>query len=191
MRKLANALRIDKAIGYSLVFYFWNIASRILTISLTVSWLTPEELGFSYTIASLVAIQVFFEMGLGQVIQQLISYQSCHIEDDTTLAKIHPNMKNYVQIIRNRKLHTDYRAALRDILGPIGVAFFYSLGAPFRVWFPAWALSVANVALTAWTTPKILVLNGCGCMVDVIRVTGLQSILSVVLVGYSYGVDWD
>lgn len=42
--------------------------------------LSSDEQGYYYTFASLLAIQVLFELGLGQVIIQIVGHEAAHLK---------------------------------------------------------------------------------------------------------------
>ena len=79
---------MDKSVSRTLVLRAWNVASGLFTVVLVPFFLTAEEQGFYYSFSSLIAMQIFFELGLGQVLlykfaalhQQVSIYKSLRFE---------------------------------------------------------------------------------------------------------------
>ncbi len=68
---ITNKLGIDKSIFYTLAGRGLQITTSVFTVVFIVKFLSPEEQGFYYTFGSIVAIQVFFELGLTGIITRL------------------------------------------------------------------------------------------------------------------------
>lgn len=171
-------LGIDKAIGLSLAFTLWNVVSRFTTIFLTIAYLSEEQIGFVYTFGSLVAMQVFFELGLGTVIQQIASLQACQIDPKSGSLTGTPEKVFKLSALYQKSCIAYSVISLLAILFllPFGYMFFTVNGSDASIWLLPWCISILNVALLAWSTPKILILNASGLIAVVIEKTGFQSI---------------
>ena len=89
MKKLINKLGIDKAIAYSSAARIVQAGSNIVTIFFLAKYLSQEEQGFYYTFGSLVAVQVFFELGLTNIITQFVAHEYAYVtvENDKSIYK--------------------------------------------------------------------------------------------------------
>ena len=76
---IVSTLGIDKVIGYTISARFITAAGSIFTLSLIALFLTKEEQGFYYTFGSILALQVFFELGFNGIISQFAAHESAHI----------------------------------------------------------------------------------------------------------------
>ena len=87
MKKLINKLGIDKAIAYSSAARIVQAGSNIVTIFFLAKYLSQEEQGFYYTFGSLVAVQVFFELGLTNIITQFVAHEYAYVtvENDKSI----------------------------------------------------------------------------------------------------------
>jgi len=72
---LAKNLQLDATVLLSIIAKLWNSSAYLITTVLLISFFSPEEQGFYYTFSSLLAIQVFAELGLGQIILQFTSHE--------------------------------------------------------------------------------------------------------------------
>lgn len=85
-----NRLELDRAVFYGLITKLWGLCSGPVTAILIATKFTPEIQGYYYTFATILALQVFIELGLGTVIVQFASHEwsklklneSGHIEGD-------------------------------------------------------------------------------------------------------------
>ena len=75
LKKIFSLFGIDTAI-------FFNILSRILssfggliTLLLITKFLSLEEQGYYYTFLSIIAVNIFFELGLNSVIVQFVAHE--------------------------------------------------------------------------------------------------------------------
>lgn len=84
MRKLMplsflKILGVDRAIGYSVLTRGWSLVAGPLTILIVATGMSKEQQGFYYTFSSLLALQIFFELGLTTVIAQFASHESAFL----------------------------------------------------------------------------------------------------------------
>jgi len=75
--RAAELLRshLDRATLFALMQRLWLIGSGPLTALLITLYFTPEVQGYYYTFASIIAFQIFAELGLGQVILLFASHE--------------------------------------------------------------------------------------------------------------------
>jgi len=66
---------IDQAIIYTLAGRGWGLFSGIVMLFLVVRYLTPDQQGYYYTFASILAMQIFFELGMSYVVMQFASHE--------------------------------------------------------------------------------------------------------------------
>ena len=73
--KLLKLLGLDFHVFYTLAYRFWNIVAGGLSVLLLPWFLDPVEQGYFFTFGSILALQVFFELGLNQIVVQLVSHE--------------------------------------------------------------------------------------------------------------------
>jgi hypothetical protein len=106
VNRLKKIAGLDFHIILTLVFRSWGIAAGGLTTLLLPLCLAPTQQGYYYTFGSLLALQVFFELGLNQVIIQLVSHEAAHL-------KFHGDGTISGDLSRIRKLHAICRVVER------------------------------------------------------------------------------
>lgn len=77
---LLNKIGIDKAIIYTSLGRLLQGAGGFLTLFLISKFMTQEEQGFYYTFASVLGIQVFFELGLSSILVQFVAHEMANIQ---------------------------------------------------------------------------------------------------------------
>jgi len=107
-----------------------------VTVLLIVRFLSPIEQGYYYTLLSLVALQMVFELGFSFVVQQLAAHECIHLElhGDGSVSGdrvAHARLASTLQL--SVRWYTVAAVAMGLILAPIGEFFFARHGAPGAV----------------------------------------------------------
>jgi hypothetical protein len=164
-RRILKLLGIDKAVGYSLAATLASNVLRLVSLVVILAFITLGEQGFFYTIQSLLAAQVFIEMGFGLVLQQSAAAEFGKLQwvDE----KITGDERAKARLAAlDRIARRWYRAgAVLLLIGltPVGWWMLAEPGETAGVdWQAAWVLSVLNTALVLAVAPLAQMLNGCG-----------------------------
>src|SRR5687768_1302919 len=72
---IAGHKAVDRAVSYSALATVTRILAGPFTAVLVATRLSPETQGYYFTFFSLLAVQVFVELGLGQVTVQFASHE--------------------------------------------------------------------------------------------------------------------
>lgn len=73
--KISKFLGIDRAVFFAIAAKIWGMGSGLVTSLLIVSFFSAEIQGFYYTFTSVLALQIFAELGLGVVISASASHE--------------------------------------------------------------------------------------------------------------------
>src|SRR6266850_5266887 len=76
--KIKNNLKrfeIDRAVFFGLLSRIWGLAAGGVTAILIATYFSPELQGYFYTFTTILALQVFAELGLGTVAVQFASHE--------------------------------------------------------------------------------------------------------------------
>ena len=82
IRKLISNIGINGAIVYTALGRIIQGLGGLFSIVLVAMFLTKPEQGFYYTFTSFLAIQIFFELGLSNIIVQFTAHETAHSEID-------------------------------------------------------------------------------------------------------------
>ena len=180
---------MDKSVSRSLLFRCWNVAAGLLTVALVPFYLTSIQLGFYYSFSSLIALQLFFELGLGQVL--LFRFASTHQQ-----ASDHGGLylDNLASLLYAARILYRILAILFFIFAlPAGLIFFGSVDSQGVEWHLPWALLVLATSINLSQSVKLVFLEAVGDInhVAVARLrTGILSTIAFLVVLLCGGGLW-
>lgn len=202
-RRLARAAGIDRAVGFTLLTQVWNLVSRPLSVYMTLRFLSPAQQGYFYTFTSILGLQVFFELGIGVVMQQTVSHETgqLHWTDAGTLTG-DPIAKSRLASLLRMMAQWYAAIALAATLTilPVGWWMFArkdveqsrvqnivpdkpgDVRTLFRPseghvdWRLPWTATVAVAAAYMLLTPTTMLLAGCGRVADVAQFGSTQAV---------------
>jgi len=166
--KIRRALGLDGAVAFTSLARAVSIAGSTATVLLIVRFLSPVEQGYYYTLLSLVALQMVFELGFSFVVQQLAAHECIHLElhgDGSISGDLvaHARLASTLQL--SMRWYTVAAVAMGLILAPLGEFFFARHGAPRAAhvaWRGPWLLAVGASMAGLWCQPFYSFLDGCG-----------------------------
>jgi O-antigen/teichoic acid export membrane protein len=79
VKEFAKKLGFDWAIGYTVLARVIQAFGGLGSIALVSLFLSKEEQGYYYTFGSILAIQVFFELGLSSILTQYVAHEMSHL----------------------------------------------------------------------------------------------------------------
>jgi hypothetical protein len=173
---------VDRAIFFTLVSRGWSALAGPVTMVMVVKFLSPAEQGFFYTFSSLLALQVFFELGLAFVLMQCASHEKAHLEwtDAGTLEGDANAKARLASLLRFALRWYGFVAVLIIcLLIPAGLIFFgrnEPAGAAIH-WRVPWISVVCVTGAGILLTPFYGILEGCGKISEYARVGARQAIV--------------
>jgi hypothetical protein len=178
--RLLPSLGIDFDVAFTLLLRTWSVIAGAITLVLLPRYFNPDQQGYYYTFASLLALQVFFELGLSQVIIQLVGHQAAHLnfQEDGTLTGSPERLAWLGGIITLlRRWYVVASSLFLVIASLAGVIFFNRHGSvlPTSEWAPAWVATVALTAVNLYFSPQLAVAEGTGQVGQVARLRLIQS----------------
>ena len=175
-----KVLGIDRAIGFTVLARFWSSAAGLVTVALIARFLSPAEQGYYYTFGSLVALQIFFELGFSFVILQMASHEraelSISIDYEISGNPIaHARLASVLQ--KSVRWYSVAAALMATTLLPIGFYFFYTHqhAGQSVFWQLPWCSAALMAALNFQIDPFLSFLEGCGYVPEVARLRFIQS----------------
>jgi hypothetical protein len=188
--KILEARRIlglDGAVAFTSLARAVNIAGSTVTVLLIVRFLSPIEQGYYYTLLSLVALQIVFELGFSFVVQQLAAHECIHLKfnKDGSVSgdrTAHARLASALQL--SLRWYTVAAATMGLILAPLGALFFARHAAPAAAqvaWQGPWMLAVAASMAGLWCQPFYSFLDGCGEVRAVALLRLRQAVAGMVL----------
>ncbi|MGD0681303.1 MAG: hypothetical protein ABR990_04555 [Terracidiphilus sp.] len=185
--RIRRALGLDGAVAFTSLARVVSIAGSTVTVLLIVRFLSPVEQGYYYSLLSLVALQIIFELGFSFVIQQIAAHECVHVElhEDGSVSgdpAAHARLASALQL--SVRWYSVAAAAMGMILAPIGALFFSRHAGPSAVqvaWQGPWLLAVMASMAGLWCQPFYSFLDGCGQVRAVAALRLRQAITGMVL----------
>lgn len=171
--------RIDADVAATLMFRVWSVTAGAGMVLLIPLWLSLAEQGYYYTFASLLALQVFFELGMNQVILQLVSHDFAHLKTTASgvLAGDPASAGRLAGLVR--LLHRWYLVAATAffvVVSVAGAAFLAGRAElPLHLWLGPWVALTLAAAVNLYYSAMLAVLEGCGEVAGVAKMRLTQS----------------
>lgn len=183
-RRAKRLIGLDRAVAFTLSGRLLNILSSIGTVLLILHFMSAVAQGYYYTLLSLAALQVIFELGFSFVILQLAAHESAHLV-------IHPNGRIEGDPIAHARLASVLQLTLRwysraavalcVLLLPVGIAFFAHKSSENISWFGPWIAAVFGVSASFLLTPLYSFLEGCKFVKEVAKLRMYQAIAMLIM----------
>lgn len=184
---ITQKLGVDKAIFFTLLSRGLQISTALFTVFFIAKNLSPEEQGFYYTFGSIVALQVFFELGLTSIITQFVAHEASHL-------KLNVEFKMEGDALYRSRLSSLLKFCAKWYiivailvflaLGLAGSLFFskYSEGHKDIEWFLPWLLLAVGTAFNLLLSPITAFLEGLGKVKEIAQLRFVQQFLHPVVV---------
>lgn len=159
----------------------WSLLAGSITVIAVPLWLSRIEQGYYFTFASILALQVFFELGLNYVLVQFVGAQMAKLSwneeghltgDETALSRLQSLVSTIV------KVFAGLACLYFCLVGVGGALFFASSGTvPPPHWQLSWWLVTACTAGNLFVSPLLAISEGAGKLGHIARIRTWQSIV--------------
>lgn len=184
LRYLREISGLDFHVFMTLILRSWTTIAGGITLLLLPLWLSPTQQGYYFTFASILALQIFFELGLNQIIVQIVSHETAHLKEKENgeFEGDAGSLSRFSSLIRMTQTWYRTAAILFAIIGgTAGIIFFYQNGKEaINTWLGIWAILISATAINLWLSPRLAILEGCGKVGQVAHLRLIQS-----LIGYN------
>lgn len=184
---ITQKLGVDKAIFYTLLSRGLSISTALFTVFFIAKNLSPEEQGFYYTFGSIVALQVFFELGLTGIITQFVAHEASHLRLNSEY-RMEGEEKYRSRLSSLLKFCTKWYLIVAILvsfaLGVFGSIFFFKNSAEHKdiEWFLPWILLAVGTAFNLLLSPITAFLEGLGKVKEVAQLRFVQQIVHPIVV---------
>jgi len=186
LRKIAKKIGIDEAIFFTSSARIAQGLGSVVSVLFVAHYLTGIEQGFYFTFASILAIQVFFELGLNGIITQYVAHEASHLYlngdkyegEDKFLSRMASLLHFCV------KWYGILATGLLVILSATGYVFFshfYRAEAPVD-WLLPWFLLSIGTTLFFMLSPFIAYIEGLGKVKEVAQIRLGQQLITMFVI---------
>lgn len=180
--ELIRRFGVDKSIAYSSGARVIQAFTGVASIFFIAEFLTGAEQGFYYTFGSIVAIQIFFELGLTNIITQYVAHEASHLswKDSTTLEGDEHHHSRLAHLLRfSVKWYSILGAVFFLVLLAAGYWFFnyYSPSDEDVNWQIPWILVSIGTVLNLFISPLMSIIMGLERVKEVMKMRFYQQII--------------
>ena len=180
---IKDKLGIDGAIAFTSLSRIIQAIGGIVSVTLVASLLDGIEQGFYYTFASILAIQVFFELGLNGIITQFVAHETAYLKEvDNSYDGNEANFSRIASLLHfTIKWFSLLAIFVFIFLLIIGFVFFYYYyKADLKVdWYLPWVLLSVGTTCNFIISPTLAFLEGLGKVNDIAKIRLWQQIISL------------
>lgn len=195
-KKAIKSIGVDWAIFYTILSRIIQAGGGVLTIIFIAKYLNKEEQGYYFTFGSILAIQIFFELGLSSIITQFVAHEMAHLhwENGTQLIGADIPRSRLASLLHFCIKWFAVIAALLIVTLLIAGYFFfnkYSGNANSGGnWRTPWCILSFSTACALLSSPLFAFLEGLGKVKEVAKIRLLQQLiqLSILFGGLMWGL---
>lgn len=184
---ITHKLGIDKAILFTLLGRGLQISTALFTVVFIARYLSPDEQGYYYTFGSIVAIQIFFELGLTGIITQFVAHEASHLQiknkyDFEGEDKYKSRLASLLRFCT--KWYLVFAVILLIVLSIVGYVFFteYNDNDNGILWKTPWVLLAIGTAFNLFLSPIIAFIEGLGKVKEVAQIRLVQQIIHPIVI---------
>lgn len=186
LKKILNLSGIDGAITYIIFSRLIQAGGGVFTLILIAKYLTKIEQGYYYTFGSILAIQIFFELGLSGIITQFVAHENAYL-----------NWNSKVSFSGNEESSSRLASLLRFIIKwfvvisiilliALFIAGYYFFGFYGKndtnvSWKIPWVILSINTSLALMVSPIMAFFEGLGCIKEVAKIRLIQQVVQLSL----------
>lgn len=187
IKTFASKIGIDKAILYTVLGRGLSLGTAVFTVFFITKYLSAEEQGYYYTFGSIVAIQVFFELGLTSIITQFVAHEASHLSwDSSHNIQGEDFFKSRLSSLLHfcAKWYLVFAVLIIIALVVVGYFFFSKFGETDDLisWKVPWVLLVIGTAMNFLMAPISAFIEGLGRVKEIARIRLIQQIIYPVII---------
>lgn len=187
INQIFEKIGIDGAILYTSLARIIQAGGGLVTIFFVAKFLTGIEQGFYYTFGSVLAIQIFFELGLNGIITQYVAHEASHLnwESDTKLIGSENHLSRLSSLLHFAvKWYLIFAGFLLVILLFTGYLFFnrYNVSGGIVEWTFPWILLSVSTTMGFIINPVFAFMEGLGKVKAIAQLRLIQQIFTTLMV---------
>lgn len=194
LKNIASKFGLDKAIIFTSLTRIIGALGSIGSVILVVKCFKDVEQGFYYTFGSIVAIQIFFELGLNGIITQFVAHEVSNLKWDRE--NLLMGETKYISRLSSLlhfsvKWYASFAAMLLISLIVVGIVFFkrYDTTNGTVNWVAPWILLSGGTSINLLLSPVMAFMQGLGKVKEIAQFQLIQQIfqLSIIWGGLIFG----
>lgn len=195
LKGLLKKFGVDKSIAYSSGARIAQAFTGVGSVFFISTFLTETEQGFYYTFGSLLALQVFFELGLTNILTQYIAFESANLkwENEHTLTGNKINLSRLSHLLHFSLTWYSIIGLLFWIFLIFGGYYFFSEYSHKNEsvnWIQPWLLVSLSTVLNLFSTPFLAILTGLDKVKEVAKLRFYQQLITPIFIWVGLVLKW-
>lgn len=183
---IAQKIGIDKAIAYTSGNGVLGAIIGVFSVVLYAACLSKEEQGYYYTFASVLALQVFFELGFTGVMTQFVAHERAHLSLNSEESKLDGDdiHKSRLSSLLHFcvKWYSIIAVLFLIILQFAGSYFFKEFGKTDKVdWETPWIIISLVSAWNLFVSPLFSFIYGLGFVKEIAKMGFYRTIINTIV----------
>lgn len=171
------------------LFRLWSTLAGAITLILIPVFLSPFEQGYYFTFASLLALHVFFELGMSQVIVQVVAHEAAKINLDN-FGKYDGDEEAIARLAQLKHVLSRWYFIVSLVfaisVSVFGLLFLNSGELSLNMWAPQWLIMVIFFAINTYMSWKLSLLEGFARVSHVAKIKLINSTIGYVLMWFFF-----
>jgi len=174
-------LGLNSTVLYTILSRGIQALGGLFSIFLVLRYLSKDEQGYYYTFLSLLSIQIFFELGLSNIIVQYVAHEFALVSDDNLNIVDKKKLSKLTSLLHFfTKWYLILGAILAAGLMVIGIVFFKSFGKTNSIdWMVPWIILSVSTGVMFITTFFLAFIEGMGRIKMVAKIRFIQQIFNI------------
>jgi O-antigen/teichoic acid export membrane protein len=190
-KKCSKKIGLDGAIAFTILSRLLQAGGGVFTLILITKYLTKVEQGYYYTFGSILAIQVFFELGLSGIITQFVAHENANLSwiNSTRYTGNEESSSRLASLLR----FTIYWFVVISIILFLGLLvagyFFFSVYGKNNIdidWQIPWVILSLSTSLSLLFSPILAFFEGLGSVKEVAKIRLFQHLVQLSLLVFFF-----
>ncbi|MCY0977113.1 polysaccharide biosynthesis protein [Chryseobacterium wangxinyae] len=182
IRKFFRTIGLDSALFFTLLFRGLQAVGTIFTIFFIATFLNKEEQGYYYTFGSILAIQVFFELGITAIITQFVAHEMGSISLYNYDIKVDTKAGSRLSSLLKFCVKWFFCISLLLFVTLIIVGFFFFnnfSNAQSIDWHIPWIILCLSTVINLFYTPILAFIEGLGFVATSSKIRAIQQLIVI------------
>lgn len=179
--RFAHRIGMDGAIAYSSAARVFQALAGVISIFFIATFLTGEEQGFYYTFGSILAIQIFFELGLTGIMTKYVAHEVAHLQLINNNYEGETRYKSRLSYLISfcLKWYTVIAILFFVVVNIVGFFYFnrYDKTNGAVNWLLPWLLLSFSTAVKLFQSPFTAILQGLGKVKEMNQIAFYQQLI--------------
>ncbi len=166
MRRLLRLTGVDANVGWTFLARLASMLAGFVSLFPVIHFLSATQQGYYYTFASIIALQVLFELGLTQILVQVTSHEFPFLPEDVPVSGLlaSPHGRRLAFFARfAERWYLSVSGLFVTVVSVAGGVYFHRFGTlPSAQWLAPWVCLIGLTGINLYLSPRLAFVEGAG-----------------------------